>query len=163
MSELIVFAFPTETGASEMDETIHQLKKEELMFLKDAAVVIRKPDGKIKVKQATNLVGVGALGGAFWGMLIGLFFWMPWLGLALGAVVGAISGKLSDYGINDDFINEVGATIQPGGSALFLLISKWTEDKALERLKKFNSTVVRHPFPKKRKKNLKLLSVQVSN
>jgi uncharacterized membrane protein len=155
MSELIVFAFPTETGASEMDETIHQLKKEELMFLKDAAVVIRKPDGKIKVKQATNLVGVGALGGAFWGMLIGLFFWMPWLGLALGAVVGAISGKLSDYGINDDFINEVGATIQPGGSALFLLISKWTEDKALERLKKFNATVVRTSLSNEEEEKLK--------
>jgi uncharacterized membrane protein len=155
MSELIVFAFPTETGASEMDETIHQLKKEELMFLKDAAVVIRKPDGKIKVKQATNLVGVGALGGAFWGMLIGLLFWAPWLGLALGAVAGAISGKLSDYGINDDFINEVGATIQPGGSALFLLISKWTEDKALERLKKFNATVVRTSLSKEEEEKLK--------
>src|SRR5664280_612993 len=79
MSELIVFAFPTETDASEMDETIHYLMKEELIALKDAAVVIRKPDGKIKVKQATNLVGVGAFGGAFWGMLIGLLFWAPWL------------------------------------------------------------------------------------
>jgi uncharacterized membrane protein len=100
-------------------------------------------------------VGAGAVGGAFWGMLIGLFFWMPWLGLALGAVVGAISGKLSDYGINDDFINEVGATIQPGGSALFLLISKWTEDKALERLKKFNATVVRTSLSNEEEEKLK--------
>jgi uncharacterized membrane protein len=143
MSELIVFAFPTETGASEMDETIHQLKKEELIDLKDAAIVIRKPDGKIKVKQATNLVGAGALGGAFWGMLIGLLFWAPWLGLAVGAIAGAMSGAMSDYGINDDFIKEVGVTIKPGGSALFLLISNWTEDKSLERLKKFNPTVVK--------------------
>ena len=56
---------------------IHQLKKEELMFLADAATVVRKPDGKIKVKQATNLVGAGALGGAFWGILIGLFYGRP--------------------------------------------------------------------------------------
>jgi uncharacterized membrane protein len=54
MSDLIVFAFPTETGASEMDETIHYPKKEELIDLKDAAVVIRKSDGKIKVKQAID-------------------------------------------------------------------------------------------------------------
>ncbi len=54
---------------------------------------------------------------------------MPWSGLAIGAVAGAITGALSDYGINDDFIKEVGATIKPGGSAMFLLISKWTEDK----------------------------------
>jgi uncharacterized membrane protein len=56
-----------------MDEIIHQLKKEELMVLKDASVVIRKPDGKIKVKQATHLVGAGMIGGAFWGILIGMF------------------------------------------------------------------------------------------
>jgi uncharacterized membrane protein len=143
MSELIVFAFTNETGASEMDETIHQLKKEELMVLADAAVVIRKPDGKIKVKQATHLVGAGAVGGAFWGLLIGFLFWMPWLGLTIGAVAGALSNKFYDYGINDDFIKDVGATIKPGGSALFLLISKWTEDKSLERLKKFNATIVR--------------------
>jgi uncharacterized membrane protein len=155
MSELIVFAFPTEDGAFSMDDTIHQLKKEELITLDDAAVVIRKPDGKIKVKQATNLVGVGALDGAFWGMLIGLFFWAPWLGLPLGAVAGAISGALSDYGINDDFIKEVGATIKPGGSALFLLISKWTEDKALERLKKFNATIVRTSLSNEDEQKLK--------
>jgi len=155
MSELIVFAFPTETDASEMDETIHYLMKEELIALKDAAVVIRKPDGKIKVKQATNLVGVGAFGGAFWGMLIGLLFWAPWLGLAIGAVAGAISGAMSDYGINDDFIKEVGATIKPGDSALFLLISKWTEDKVLERLKKFNATIVRTSLSKEDEQKLK--------
>lgn len=126
-----------------MDDTIHYLMKEELIDLKDAAVVVRKPDGKIKVKQATHLVGAGVLGGAFWGMLIGLFFWMPWLGLAVGAVTGALLGATTDYGINDDFIKEVGETIKPGGSALFLLISKWTEDKVLDRLKKFNATIVR--------------------
>jgi uncharacterized membrane protein len=155
MSELIVFAFPTETGASEMDETIHYLMKEELIALKDAAVVIRKPDGKIKVNQATNLVGVGAFGGAFWGMLIGLLFWAPWLGLAIGAVADAISGAMSDYGINDDFIKEVGVTIKPGGSALFLLISKWTEDKALERLNKFDATIVRTSLTKEEEDKLK--------
>jgi len=155
MSELIVFAFPTDDGAFSMDETIHQLKKEELMTLDDAAVVIRKPDGKIKVKQATHLVGVGMIGGAFWGMLIGLFFWMPWLGLAIGAVSGAIAGAMTDYGINDEFIKEVGATIKPGGSALFLLISKWTEDKALERLSKFNATIVRTSLTKEEEEKLK--------
>src|SRR5664279_4145557 len=155
MSELIVFAFQSENGAFSMDDTIHQLKKEELMTLDDAAVVIRKPDGKIKVKQAVHLVGAGALGGAFWGMLIGLFFWMPWLGLAIGAVAGAIAGAMTDYGINDDFIKEVGATIKPGGSALFLLISNWTEDKALERLKKFNATVIRTSISKEEEQKLK--------
>jgi uncharacterized membrane protein len=114
------------------------------------------PTEKIKVKQVTHLVGAGMVGGAFWGMLIGLFFWLPWLGLAIGAIAGAISGALMDYGINDDFINEVGATIKPGGSALFLLIEKWTEDKALERLNKFNATIIRTSLTKEEEEKLKV-------
>jgi uncharacterized membrane protein len=155
MSELIVFAFSNEKGASEMDEAIQRLKKEQLITLDDAAVVVRSHDGKVKVRQAVNLVGVGTVGGAFWGMLIGLLFWMPWLGMAIGAITGAISGKLSDYGINDDFINEVAQTIEPGGSALFLLISKWTEDKVLEQLGKFNPKVVRTSLSKEEEHKLK--------
>jgi uncharacterized membrane protein len=155
MSDLIVFAFPNEKGASEMDEVINRLKKEQLITLDDAAVVVRKHDGKVKVKQAVDLVGAGTVGGAFWGMLIGLLFWMPGLGLAIGAITGVISGKLSDYGINDDFINEVSQTIEPGGSALFLLISKWTEDKVLAELGKFNPKVVRTSFSKEEETKLK--------
>jgi uncharacterized membrane protein len=143
MSELVVFAFPTETGAEEMGETVKSLQKQELIKLADAAYVVRKPDGKAKVKQAQSLVGAGALGGAFWGMLIGLLFFMPWLGLAIGAVTGALAGKFSDIGIDDNFIKEVGNTIEPGHSALFLLIAQWTEDKVLAELTKFDATVVR--------------------
>jgi uncharacterized membrane protein len=143
MGELIVFAFDNEKGAAEMSEELMALQKQQLVTLSDAATVVRKEDGKVKVKQAVNLVGAGALGGAFWGMLIGLLFLMPWLGLAIGAVTGAIAGKVTDVGIDDDFIKEVGATIQPGNSALFLLIEKWTEDKVLPELAHYNATILR--------------------
>jgi uncharacterized membrane protein len=137
-----VFAFKDETGATEMRDALAGLQKKHLISLADAAVVIRKPDGKVKIKQAVSLVGAGALGGAFWGMLIGLLFWMPWLGLAIGAVSGAIGGKLSDVGVDDGFIKEVGNTIEPGHSALFLLVEDWTEDKVLEELTKFDAQVL---------------------
>jgi uncharacterized membrane protein len=67
-----------------MRDELGQLQKERLVTLDDAAVVVRRQDGKVKVNQATSLVGAGSLGGAFWGMLIGLLFFMPWLGLAVG-------------------------------------------------------------------------------
>lgn len=47
---------------------------------------------------------------------------MLWLVLTMGAIAGAIAGALTDYGINDEFIKEVGATIKLGGSAIFLLM-----------------------------------------
>ncbi|HRI56380.1 MAG: DUF1269 domain-containing protein [Anaerolinea sp.] len=143
MSDLLVFAFDNPDGANEMIGTIQSLQKQQLIQLADAAIVVRKPDGKAKVKQLNSLVGAGALGGAFWGMLIGLLFFMPWLGLAIGAISGAIAGKFSDVGIDDNFIKEVGATIEPNHSALFLMVASMTEDKVLEALAAHKATLLR--------------------
>jgi uncharacterized membrane protein len=143
MSELIVFAFDNEQGAIDMRDALVGLQKQYLITLDDAAVVVRKQDGKVKVKQAVSLVGAGAMGGAFWGMLIGLLFLAPWLGMAIGAAAGALGGKLTDVGVDDNFIKEVGATIEPGHSALFLLVRDATPDKVLDEVKKFNPTVLR--------------------
>ena len=143
MSELLVFAFDNPDGANEMVGTIQSLQKQQLIQLADAAIVTRKPDGKAKVKQLNSLVGAGALGGAFWGMLIGLLFFMPWLGLAIGAISGALAGKMSDVGIDDNFIKEVGATIEPNNSALFLMVQSMTEDKVFEALTQHKATLLR--------------------
>jgi uncharacterized membrane protein len=76
-------------------------------------------------------------------MLVGLLFFMPWLGLALGALTGAIAGHFTDVGIDNDFIKQVGASIEPGDSALFLLVSSWTEDKVLDDLKGYDAQILR--------------------
>ncbi len=143
MSELIVLAFKNETGAADVRDRLFDMQKQHLIHLADAAVVIRRQDGKVKVKQAVSLVGAGALGGAFWGMLIGLMFWMPWLGLAMGAMGGAVGGKFTDIGVDDAFIKEVGNTILPGHSALFLLVVSATTDKVAEGLKDVEATVLK--------------------
>jgi uncharacterized membrane protein len=130
MSSLVVLAFEQMDGAESMREKMYDLQKRELITLEDAAVVVRKENGRAKVKQAHSLVGAGALGGAFWGMLIGLLFFAPWLGLLAGATAGALGGKLGDIGIDDSFIKEVSETVQPGQSALFLL----ARDAKMERI-----------------------------
>jgi len=138
----VVLAFDSEMGAARMGETIKELQKEHIISLDDAAIVVRDRDGKAHVKQASSLVGQGALGGAFWGMLIGLLFFAPWLGLAIGAISGALAGKFTDIGIDDKFIKEVGNTIQPGNSALFLLVRDATPDKVLQEMQAFPGTTV---------------------
>ena len=134
MATLVVLAFKDETGAAEMRDKLVGLQKQQIISLSDAAVVVRRQDGKVKVKQAVSLVGAGALGGAFWGMLIGLLFWAPWLGLAIGAASGALGGALADTGVDDKFIKEVGNTIEPGHSALFLMVESATTDKVLDAI-----------------------------
>ena len=39
----------------------------------------------------------GALGGAFWGMFLGLLFFAPWLGLAMGAFIIITLILMPDY------------------------------------------------------------------
>lgn len=142
MSELIVLTFEDEASAFQMRDKLLDLQKQQLITLSDAAIVTRKENGKPKVSQLTSLVGAGALGGAFWGMLIGLLFFAPWLGLAAGALGGALGGKMTDIGVDDKFIKEVGEKIEPGHSALFLLVEKSTPDKVLPELQSFNATVL---------------------
>jgi uncharacterized membrane protein len=131
-----------------------KLQKEYLIELEDAVVVTRDEKGKPKLDQAMNLTAAGAVGGSFWGLLIGAIFLNPLLGMAVGAGAGALSGKLSDIGINDDFMKELGQTLQPGCSALFVLVRKSTPDKVLERLQGFGGTVLKTSLTKDREEEL---------
>ena len=137
MSSLVVLRFGDMDGAEAMRDRMYDLQKRELVKIEDAAVVVRNEKGRAKVKQAHSLVGAGALGGAFWGMLIGLLFFAPWLGLLAGAAGGALSGKLGDIGVDDDFIKEVRDAIEPGNSALFLLAREGNTERIKEELSDF--------------------------
>jgi len=112
-------------------------KKEYLIDMEDAVVVTKDDQGKTKLHQAVNLTAAGAVGGSFWGMLIGFIFLNPLLGMAVGAASGAISGAMADIGINDKTMKEMAESFKPGGSALFVLVRKSTPDKVLERLAPF--------------------------
>ena len=142
MAELVVLAFDDEGSALQVRDKLLSIQKSRMLQLADAAIVVRQQDGRVKVKQLTNLVGTGAFGGAFWGILIGLLLAAPWLGLAVGAAAGALVGSLADYGVDDKFIKEVGSTIQPGHSALFLLMHTAGLDKLLDASKEYHPTVL---------------------
>ncbi len=143
MSDLVVVAFDDLDTADQFKAELEKLQKEHLLGLEDLVVVKRRPDGKVKVKQAVNLAGAGALSGSFWGLLIGMLFWAPWLGMAIGAAAGALGGSLADYGIDDDFIDEVKESIPEGGSAVFMLISKVVPDKVEEALSHYKGKVLK--------------------
>jgi uncharacterized membrane protein len=143
MSDLICVAFDQPDTADKVLHALTAMKKEQLIELTDACVVIRPPEGELQLKQMVPLTKVGALSGgssgALWGALVGLLFLNPLAGMVIGAGVGAgsgaLAGRLSDYGIDDEFIKRLGNTIKPNSSALFLQIRKVTADKVLERLR----------------------------
>jgi len=135
MSELVVIAFPTEAKAEEVRQKLLAMQKEYLLEMSDAVIAVKDAKGRIKLNQMLNTTAVGAVSGTFWGTLIGLIFLMPLAGAALGAASGALGGALTDIGINDKWMKETAAAIQPGTAALFVLVRRVTADKVLERLK----------------------------
>jgi uncharacterized membrane protein len=137
MSTLVAVVFNDEHTAFAMRAELARMQKELLIELEDAVVVTRDQNGKTKLDQAVNLTSAGALGGGFWGMLIGMIFLNPLLGFALGAGAGALSGKFSDIGLDDKMMKDLASSFKPGSSALFVIVRRATTDKVLAGLKQF--------------------------
>jgi len=148
MSDLIAIAYNNEFRAEEVRLTLAKLQVEHLIELEDAAVVVKDLKGKVKLKQAVDLTSAGALSGGFWGLLIGTLFLVPILGVAIGTTSGALAGALNDIGIDDNFMRELGETMQPGTSALFVLVRKATPDKVLAEIAPFGGKVLRTSLSK---------------
>jgi uncharacterized membrane protein len=138
MSDLVVVSFPDQETAFQLRAELTRLQKEYLIDMEDVVVVTKEESGKVKLHQAVSLTAMGAVGGGFWGMLIGMLFLNPLLGAAVGAGAGALSGKLSDIGVNDQFMKDLAENFKPGCAAVFVLVRKATTDKVIEELKAFH-------------------------
>src|SRR5271166_1708357 len=143
MSDLVVIAFPSEAKAEEVRQKLLDMQKDYLIELGDAVVAVKQPSGSVKLNQLFHPTATGAVSGTFWGTLIGLIFLMPLAGAAIGAASGAIGGALTDVGLDDKWMKETAAAIQPGTAALFVLVRKVTADKVLEGLKGEGGTVLK--------------------
>jgi uncharacterized membrane protein len=135
MATLTALKFSSLDGAKQVGYLLKDLQGQQLLSVIDAAVV-SWPVGSHNPKtyQLHNLAGVGALGGAFWGGLFGLIFFMPLVG-ALGLVMSAFSGAFADIGVDYNFIEEARNEITEGTSALFLLAEPVELVKAAEAIK----------------------------
>ncbi len=156
MATLSVLKFETPGGAEEALDLVKSLQKQQLITLQDAAIVTW-PEGakKPKTKQLISLAGIGALNGAFWGMLFGLIFFVPLLGLAVGAAFGAFGASMADVGIDDDFIKKTRDKVTEGTSALFLLTSDATTDKVVEQMKQLDFEIVSTSLSKEEEDQLR--------
>jgi uncharacterized membrane protein len=163
MSDLVVLDFDGVGTADDVLTKLRGMQKEHLIDLEDACVVVHTQNGKVQIKQALNLTALGAARGASTGMLAGalagLLLLNPLAGLAIGGLTGmgfgALSGSLGDYGINDEFIKNLGETIPKGSSALFVLIKRSTPDKVLPELERYKPRVLKTSLSKKQEDDLR--------
>jgi uncharacterized membrane protein len=142
MANLVAIAYPDEATAKEVLNTLARLQTEHSIELEDAVVVTRDQDGKVKLHQTTKTAAMGATGGALWGGLIGLIFLAPLLGMAVGAAAGGAAGALTDVGVDDKFLKELGANLEPGKAALIVLVHRSTPDKVLPEIRRFGGEVI---------------------
>src|SRR4051812_31750969 len=144
MSDLIAIGYPEEQTAARAAKEAEQLR-EDLVLQSDAiAVIVRDKEGKFHVTTNHPMVGGGgATYGMFWGLLFGVLFFVPVLGMAIGAGLGALTGKLAKTGIDREFQERVRDMLQPGTSALFLVVEKVTPDKAIEAMSQYGGTVLK--------------------
>ncbi|GAB4354136.1 MAG: DUF1269 domain-containing protein [Oricola sp.] len=143
MSELLVIGYDTPEKAEQARATLIDMSRDYLVDVADAVVATADGKGRIKLNQMVNLWTVGASGGAFWGILVGLLFLHPLIGVAAGAASGALMGALSDYGINDDFMKKVAAVLKPGQAALFIMARKTSSDRVLQKLGETGGRIIR--------------------
>jgi uncharacterized membrane protein len=133
MSDLVAIAYPDLATAQEVTANAAKAQQSHELELDDMVIIERREDGKVKLHQP-SLAGAGAVSGALWGGLIGLIFLMPLFGMAIGAASGAAAGAVSDYGINDKFMKELGEGLEPGSAAALFLIRKVSVDKILPQI-----------------------------
>ena len=143
MSTLVVVGYKEPFKAEEVRLTLRKLQRDYLIDLEDAVVAVKDAQDKVKLHQAINLTAAGSVSGGFWGALIGMMFLNPLLGLAVGASAGAVSGALTDLGINDQFMKDLASSMTPNSSALFVLVRKATPDKVLAELQGTGGTVLK--------------------
>jgi uncharacterized membrane protein len=148
MSTLIAIGYPDETTATAASLEAGRLAKDLIIQPDAIAVIIRDREGKYHVTTNHHAVGGGTTWGMFWGLLFGMLFFIPVIGMAVGAGLGALMGKFTKGAIDKEFQEQVRGMLQPGTSALFLIVEAVTPDKAVDGLKTYGGTVLKSSLSK---------------
>jgi uncharacterized membrane protein len=145
---IIAIGYPSEATASLAAEEARALAADLLVEPDAIAEVVRDKEGAFKVTSNHHAVAGGPTYGMFWGLLFGVLFFVPVLGLAVGAALGALMGVVTKLELSDEFQRQVRDLLQPGTSALFMIVEKMTTDKALAALSQFGGTVLKTSLSK---------------
>jgi len=161
MPELIVVGFEGIHRAAEVLSQLQELSTEQMIDLNDGVAVYRTDDGRLRVNHSiqptTRDEAVwGGLLGAFIGVLLATPFALAAVPVAAtaaltfgGAAVGAVGGVddaatwKENFGISDEFVKQVGALIQSGQSAVFVIVRASDPNIVAEQFELFGGTVLR--------------------
>ena len=133
MAHLIAMTFDSETEAAEVLKSLRELEKSADLDLEDTAVLVKDRNGEIKThNEVSGVTEKGIVAGGLLGAVLGFAF--PVAGAALVAGGGALLGRLLHAGVDAGFVKELGEKLQPGTSALVLMVRRGTPGLVLGTL-----------------------------
>jgi uncharacterized membrane protein len=138
--EILAIVLDKPSRASELLLAMANLAGEGKLAMHDAVIIAKDGEGHTKIVETVDVTPArGALSGTWWGMLAGLLIGGPvFLGAAIGgAAAGALYGKLVDRGLEDQWVKDMAAWIDPGTSALLLLVDSGLDPAVIEELGRF--------------------------
>lgn len=154
-SSLIVLAFDNAEEAEKVHQALVQGKKEGVLQINDAAVVVKDAEGKVHVKNQVSRGTWTATGvGGLLGLLVGTIFF-PLGGLVMGLAGGALVGRMMDLGVDGKFVKDVEEELKPGTSALFILTSNANPTAELAILRQFQGKVLQTNLSTEAEESLK--------
>jgi uncharacterized membrane protein len=146
MSDLIVITFDNVDDAKNLRAELRRLEGEGVLGLDDAAVIEKDASGKVHIHdEVDRAVVIGALTGGLLGAFLSFLF--PIAGLVIGAGGGALVGKLTDMGVDKQFIQDVTEGLKPGSSALFVLVGSGNIEAALSAIRPYRGTLYQTTLP----------------
>ena len=143
MAELIAIGYDDMETADRAAQEVYRLANDLVIEPEAVAVIVRDENGKFRTTTNHHPVAEGVTWGVLWGALFGLVFFVPLFGLALGGMLGTLFGVFEKIGVDKAFQEEVRDMVQPGTSALFLVVDKVTPDRAIEALSQFGGRVLK--------------------
>jgi uncharacterized membrane protein len=138
---LVGISFPDLFRAQEFLTALQRLAANHSLVLEDAVVVVKDDDGGTVVRETIDpQPGRSALSGGVWTGLFGLILGGPvgWAaGAAIGAGAGALTAKLVDLGISDEWVDWFRKAVRPGTATVAMLASEIVEDHLVAEVERF--------------------------
>jgi uncharacterized membrane protein len=141
--EILAIVLDKPTRANEVLLALAHLQGEGKLRMQDAVIVAKDDGGRSSVVETIDITPAkGAIAGAWWGLLGSLLVGGP-AALAVllgGAAAGALYGRLVDRGLDDDWVKGMADWIDPGTSALLLLVDSGFDRDVVTELRRFEGT-----------------------
>jgi uncharacterized membrane protein len=127
-SKIVILTWDRMDRANQALDNIKKAKKDGLLEVEDAVVVVKDEEGNIKVKETEHLTTKkGVVYGGIAGLVIGTMMGGPIGGALLGGAAGALAGKI-DLGIPNEEIEAVSQSMDDASSAIFAQVRSGNED-----------------------------------